>query len=388
MNRRVQSIPPSATLAITSRLKQMAADGEDVCNFAAGEPDFDTPEHIKSAAQEALASGKTKYGPQTGLKELREAIARKLETENGLSYGPDRIVISNGAKQSLFNVLMALCDRGDEVVIPSPYWLSYPEMVRISGAEPVFIRGRQTEDFKLSPGRLEGAVTDRTRAVILNSPSNPLGIVYSEDELRGLADVAVRHGIMIISDEIYEKLVYDGATHTSVGSFSPEVQELTVTVNGFSKAWSMTGWRLGYAAAPADLVKAMSALQSHSTSGPNTFAQYGALAALSGGDDVVTAMVEAFSDRREHLYGRLQSMSGVSCVKPSGAFYAFPNVSAYGLDSVTFAGRLLEEARVGVVPGMPFGTDEHVRLSYACSMEDLEKGADRMERFLATLPHT
>jgi aspartate aminotransferase len=280
---------------------------------------------------------------------------------------------------------MALCRSGDEVVIPSPYWLSYPEMVRVAGGTPVFVPCRQEDGFCMSPEQFAGAITDRTRAVVINSPSNPIGNAYDAEALRALAEIAVEKGITIVSDEIYEKIVYDGFQHTSVGSLSPEIFAQTVTANGFSKTYSMTGWRLGYFAGPVPVVKAAIALQSHSTSGANTFAQYGALEALRGPQACVGEMAQAFAERRELLYARLTGIQGVTCVKPQGAFYMFPNVSAFGLDSVTFAERLLEEHGVAMVPGAPFGADGHVRLSYACSLETIEKGMDGMERFMASL---
>lgn len=385
INRRVAAIPPSATLAVTSRAKALAAEGKEVFSFAAGEPDFDTPEHIKTAAAAALASGETKYAPVPGLPELRAAIAAKLGRDNGLSYLPEQVLLSCGAKHSLFNIIMALCDEDNEVVVPAPYWLSYPEMIRMASARPVFVRCREENDFKMTPEEFEAAVTDRTKAVILNSPSNPIGVVYSRDEIEGVVEVAVRRGLYIIADEVYEKLIYDGAEHVSPGSLSREALDLTVTINGFSKTYAMTGWRLGYCAGPLPLVKAASALQSHSTSSPTTFAQHGALAALEGPQDCIDEMARAFKERRTYLHGRLQSLPGVACVKPMGAFYALPSIAGSGLDSVTFAERLLDAENVAVVPGAPFGAEGHIRLSYACGMDNIRAGTDRLERFLASL---
>jgi len=385
LNPRISSITPSVTLAMASRAKQMAAEGRRICSFAAGEPDFDTPETVKAAAVNALNSGKTKYAPVAGLPDLVLAIAEKLGKENGLFYSPDQIVVSNGAKHSVFNVLMALCEAEAEVVIPSPYWLSYPEMVKIAGGKPVLVPCREEDDFKMTPEQFEEVITSHTKAVIINSPSNPIGTVYAADELKALVEVAVRHDCLIISDEVYEKIVYDEAEHVSLGSFSEEALRLTVTVNGFSKSWSMTGWRLGYFGGPAELARSVRSLQSHSTSGPNTFAQYGALEALKEPSTFVNDMVRAFAERRDYLYRRLTSIEGITCVKPMGAFYMLPNISEFGLDSVTFSERLLEEAGVAVAPGVAFGADSNIRFSYACSLDDIREGMDRLEQFVDAL---
>lgn len=385
LNQRISAIPPSASLSITAKAKALKAEGKSVCSLAAGEPDFDTPEHIKKAAAEALAAGETKYSPAVGLPALKEAICEKLKTENGMSYETSQVIVSNGAKHSLFNVFMGLLREGEEVIIPSPYWLSYPEMVAIAGGQAKILPGEESNGFKITAEDLEGAITPRTKAVVVNSPSNPSGIVYTPDELRALAEVAVKNNVYIVSDEIYEKILYEDAEHKSIGSFSDEILAMTITVNGFSKAFSMTGWRLGYAAMPAPLAKAIGALQSHSTSGPNTFAQYGGVAALKGGDDACKTMVEAFAERREYLHGRLSDINGISCVKPMGAFYMLPNISRFGLDSVAFATRLLDEKHVAVVPGIAFGSPEHVRMSYACSLDELSESMDRLESFVASL---
>jgi aspartate aminotransferase len=385
MNSIISTIPPSVSLAITSKAKALAAAGEAVCSFAAGEPDFDTPEVIKAAAAEALARGETKYTPASGLMALRVAIAEKLEQENGLTYAPEQIVVSNGAKHSLFNIFMAILNPGDEVLIPAPYWLSYPEMVKIAGGTPVIVATDEARDFKVTPEALEASITNKTRAIVVNSPSNPIGVVYSGDELRALAEIAVKHDLLIISDEIYEKMIYDGIKHVSIGSFGDEVFKRTVTINGFSKAFSMTGWRLGYFAAPTAIVKVAGTLQSHSTSGPNTFAQYGGIAALKSAAGDVAGMVAAFDDRREFMYERLAAIEGVTCVKPQGAFYMLPNISSFGIDSVTFASRLLEDAKVAVVPGAAFGADANIRMSYACSKENIEEGVSRLANFVAKL---
>ena len=385
LNERVSAIAPSLTLAIDAKAKALIAAGEKVCGFGAGEPDFDTPEHVKEAAAKALREGKTKYAPNDGILELRAAIADKLSIENKLSYTIDQILVSTGAKQSLFNIFMALCREGDEIIIPAPFWLSYPEMVRVAGGTPVFVHGSESHGLKVTASQVEAAITKRTKAIVLNSPSNPTGMVYTRDELRALAEVAVKYNLSIISDEIYEKIVYDGVEAVSVGSLSPEIFKRTITVNGFSKPYSMTGWRLGYFAGPVELVKAASALQSHSTSAPNTFAQYGAVAALRGPQDCVAKMVKAFDERRQYLFKRLSDMKGITCVKPSGAFYVFPNISAFGLSSIDFSQKILEREKMAVVPGLPFGADENIRLSYACSMANLEEGMTRLERFIGTL---
>jgi aspartate aminotransferase len=385
INKRIASIPPSVTLGVTSKAKAMKAAGEAVYSFAAGEPDFDTPEHIKSAAVQALTDGQTKYAPVTGLPALRSAISNKLKAENGLDYAPEQVVVSCGAKHSLFNIIMALCDEGEEVIVPTPYWLSYTEMIRVSGASPVLVRARQENDFKITPEEFEAAITPNTKAIIFNSPSNPIGIVYTRSEIEAIVEVALRHGIYIIADEIYEKLLYDGAEHVSPGSLSAEALEMVITVNGFSKAYSMTGWRLGYFAGPQKLVKAVTALQGHSTSSPTTFAQYGAVAALEGSQECLKEMGVAFAERRNYIYNRISAIEGVSCVKPGGAFYVLPDISSFGLDSVSFAEQLLTAEGVAVVPGAPFGVDGNVRLSYACSMENIEKGLDGFERFIKTL---
>ena len=385
LNERVTAITPSVTLAIDAKAKALAAAGESVCGFGAGEPDFDTPEHVKEAAAKALRDGKTKYAPNDGILDLRAAIADKLASENKLSYKIEQVLVSNGAKHSLFNIFMALCRAGDEVIIPAPYWLSYPEMVRVAGGTPVFVRGSEAHGLKVTASQVEAAITPRTKALVLNSPSNPTGMVYTRDELRSLAEMAVKHNLYIVSDEIYERMVYDGVEAVSVGSISHEIFKRTITVNGFSKPYAMTGWRLGYFAGPVEIVKAASALQSHSTSAPNTFAQYGAVAALRGPQDCVGKMVKAFDERRQVLHKALISMKGISCVKPTGAFYVFPNISSFGLSSMVFAEKLLEKEKMAVVPGIPFGADENIRLSYACSMSNIEEGMTRLERFIDEL---
>ncbi|MCX7723099.1 MAG: pyridoxal phosphate-dependent aminotransferase [Verrucomicrobiae bacterium] len=382
---RALALTPSLTLAIDAKAKQMKADGIDVVGFGAGEPDFDTPQHIKDAAAKALAAGFTKYTPAAGIPELRQAIAEKHRRENGLEYKPSQIIVSCGGKHSCYNVIMATCQEGDEVVIPSPYWLSYPEMVKLAGARPVFIQTTDATEFKVTPEQLRAAITPRTRLFILNSPSNPTGTVYTPEEIKALGDVCVQNGVLIMSDEIYEHLVYDGAVHKSVASFSRAHYEHTIIVHGFAKAWSMTGWRLGWCAAPEPIAKAVDAIQSHSTSNPTSFAQKGAVAALTSPNDHLKEWLAEFDRRRRYAHARLNSMPGISCCNAKGAFYLFPNISKLGLKSVDFCAKLLEEQKVAAVPGIAFGSDDHIRISYATSMENIEKGLDRLEKFVRQL---
>ncbi|MGA3171721.1 MAG: pyridoxal phosphate-dependent aminotransferase [Chthoniobacteraceae bacterium] len=382
---RANSLTPSLTLSIDSKSKAMKAEGIDVCGFAAGEPDFDTPDHIKAAAVEALNKGLTKYTPSSGIPELRQAIAEKFAADNQVEYKSSQVIVSNGAKQSCFNAILATCEPGDEVVIPSPYWLSYPEMVRIAGAEPVFVQTREQNGWKMTADDFENAMTPRTKMVILNTPGNPTGAVYTKEELEKIVEVAAEEDILILSDEIYEKLVYDGTPHVSVAGLSPEAYRLTITVNGFSKAYAMTGWRLGYLGAPEPIAKAIDSIQSHSTSNPCSFAQYGGLAALRGDQQAVADMRDEFSLRRDYMFDRLASISQVSVVKPLGAFYFLANISRLSLTSQNFADRLLSKANVAVVPGAAFGDDRTIRLSYATSLDIIKKGMDRFEDFCRTL---
>jgi aspartate aminotransferase len=383
--KRAAALSPSLTLAIDSKAKQMKAEGHDVVGFGAGEPDFDTPQHIKDAAAKALADGFTKYTPSSGIPELREAIVQKFQRDNGLTYKPSQIIVSNGGKHSCYNVILATCEEGDEVIIPSPYWLSYPEMVTLAGATPVILKTTDQTEFKVTPEQLRSAITPRTRLFILNSPSNPTGSVYTPDELRILADICVERGVLIMSDEIYEHLLYDGAVHRSVASFSPKHQEHTIIVHGFAKAWSMTGWRLGFLAAPEPIAKAIDALQSHSTSNPCSFAQKGGVAALTGPQDHLPKWLAEYSKRRTVAWQRLNAMPGITCVNSKGAFYLFPNISRTGLNSRDFCSRLLEQEKVAAVPGIAFGADDFIRLSYATSLANIEKGLERMDRFVRGL---
>ena len=378
---RLTELTPSLTLAIDSKAKALKAEGVDVCGFGAGEPDMDTPEHIKAAAIEALNKGLTKYTPSSGIPELRQAISKKLSADNKLEYKPGQVIVSNGAKQSCFNAIAAVLNPGDEVIIPAPFWLSYPEMVRIAGGVPVIVNTKEENGWKMTAEEFENAMTPCTKMVIINSPGNPTGSVYTRDELRAISEVAAEEDIYILSDEIYEKLTYDGAEHVSIASLTPEAYDLTITVNGFSKAYAMTGWRLGYLAAPEPIAKAIDAMQSHMTSNPCSFAQYGALAAITGDQQCVTDMREEFDIRRQYMFERLSSISGISAVKPLGAFYVLANISSFGLKSQNFSDRLLSKANVALVPGIAFGDDRTVRLSYATSLDIIKTGLDRIEEF-------
>jgi aspartate aminotransferase len=380
--RRAAALTPSITLAIDAKAKQMKADGIDVIGFGAGEPDFQTPKHITQAAIDALNAGFTKYTPSSGIPELRQAAADKFKRDNGLAYKPSQIIISCGGKHSCCNVILALCDPGDEVVIPAPYWLSYPEMARLAEAKPIIIETTDQTEFKITPAQLRAALTPRTRLFILNSPSNPTGSLYTRAEIRALGDICVEKGVLIMSDEIYEKLVYDGAEHTSVASFSPRHYEHTIIVHGLAKAYSMTGWRIGLTAAPEPIARAIDAIQSHSTSNPTSFAQKGAVAALNGPQDHLPVWLAEFARRRAYAWKKLNSIPGISCVNAKGAFYLFPNISGTGLKSMEFCAQLLEQQKVAAIPGVAFGADNYIRLSYATSMENIEKGLERIDQFV------
>ncbi|CBN54897.1 MULTISPECIES: pyridoxal phosphate-dependent aminotransferase [Kamptonema] len=379
---RVGEVPPSLTLAIAAKAKAMKAQGIDVCSFSAGEPDFDTPDRIKAAAKLALDSGLTKYGPAAGEPKLREAIARKLREENHLSYQAENIIVTNGGKHSLYNLMMALIDRGDEVIIPSPYWLSYPEMVKLASGKPVIVPTDASTGYKITPEQLRQAITDRTKLFILNSPSNPTGMVYSPAEIKALAEVVVERDILVVSDEIYEKIIYDGAEHASIGSFGKEIFERTIISSGFAKAYSMTGWRIGYLAGPLALIKAAITVQGHSTSNVCTFAQYGAIAAFEGEQDCVEKMRLAFAQRRQVMFDLLNAIPGISCAKPDGAFYMFVNIAKTGMTSLEFCDALLEQQQIAVIPGIAFGADDHIRLSYATDLATIEKGMERLDKFV------
>jgi len=408
--RRTTLINPSPTLAVTAKEKQMKAQGIDVIGFGAGEPDFDTPIYIKDAAKKSIDEGFTKYTATSGIEELKKAICQKFKQDNALDYEPSQIIVSCGAKHSLFNAIMCLCEKGDEVILPSPYWVSYLEQIKLSQAKPVIIETSEKYNFKLPYRTFKHAITPKTKCLILNSPSNPTGMVYTRDELKAIADLAVKHGFYIISDEVYEKLIYEGE-HISIASFGPEIKNLAIVINGVSKAYSMTGWRIGYAAGPKELIAAMGNLQDHSTSNPTSIAQKAALAAISElglsrpafaegtppteggrmGLSPMSLMVNEFRNRRDYIVEKLNSIPGISCLKPQGAFYAFPNISK--LIGKTIKGQkitgslslsevLLNEAKVTVIPGIAFGADKYIRLSYATSMENIKEGLRRIEEVL------
>jgi len=379
---RVSQVAPSLTLAISAKAKAMKAEGIDVCSFSAGEPDFDTPEHIKTAAKQALDAGKTKYGPAGGEPKLREAIAHKLRNENHLDYNAANVIVTNGGKHSLFNLMLALIEPGDEVIIPAPYWLSYPEMVKLAEGKPIIVSTDAQSGYKITPQQLRQAITPQTRLFVLNSPSNPTGVVYTPAEMQALAEVIVEHDIWVVSDEIYERILYENAQHVSIGALGREIFERTIISNGFAKAYSMTGWRLGYLAAPVELIKAVTTIQGHSTSNVCTFAQYGAIAALEGSQDCVEQMRQAFAERRQVMLSGLNAIPGLTCARPDGAFYLFINISKTGLASLEFCDALLETHQVAAIPGIAFGADDHIRLSYATDMTSIHKGMERLEKFV------
>ncbi len=394
ISKKFASVAPSSTLAITAKVNEMKANGIDVVGFGAGEPDFNTPKHISDAAIKAINDGFTRYTPASGTKELKAAVAEKFKRDNNLDYGIENIVISNGAKHSLMNALGVILNPGDEVIIPTPCWVSYPEMVKLNDGVPVLLKASEEEGFVVSAQKIASAITDKTRAVIINTPSNPTGMIYSEEELRKIAALCVEKNIYVISDEIYEHLIYGDTKHVSIASFGEDIKDLTIIINGVSKTYAMTGWRIGYTASNAALAKAMSSVQSHATSNPNSIAQKAAQAALNGSMDEVIAMKAEFEKRRNYMVERMNTLPGVSCLMPQGAFYVMMNVKAlFGKsfngkvikDSGSFAEILLDEALVSVVPCKDFDSDEHVRWSYATSMENIVKGLDRLEEFLNKL---
>ena len=391
---RTKRIKPSPTLAVTARAKELKSQGVDVVGFGAGEPDFDTPDNIKAAANAAIAEGFTKYTPAGGMDELKDAVIEKFRKDNGLTYSRKEILISCGGKHSLYNLFMAVLNPGDEIIVPAPYWVSYPDMALLSDATPVIVSGQEANGFRITPSDLEKAITPKTRALVINSPSNPTGAAYTGEELTALTQVALTHNLLIISDEIYEKMVYDGFPFISVASLGEEIKKNTVVCNGVSKTYSMTGWRIGYAAGPPAIIGAMNNIQSQSTSNPTSIAQKAAIEALRGPQDSVNKMVAEFDKRRMYIVDRLNSIPGVTCFKPQGSFYVFPNVSSYygktGAGkklggSGDLAAYLREPAQVAVVSGDAFGSDEHIRLSYATSMATIEKGLDRIEAALKEL---
>lgn len=379
---RVGEVTPSLTLAIAAKAKAMKAEGIDVCSFSTGEPDFDTPEHIKAAAKTALDQGKTKYGPAAGEPKLRSAIAHTLNKDKGLEYQPENIVVTNGGKHGLYNLVMALIEAGDEVIIPAPYWLSYPEMVKLAGGVPVVVSTDASTGYKITPQQLTKSITRKTKLFILNSPSNPSGVVYTKAEIKALAEVVVEQDILVVSDEIYEKIIYDGAEHLSIASLGKEIFERTIISSGFAKAYAMTGWRVGYLAGAANLIKAVSTIQGHSTSNVCTFAQYGAIAALESPQDCVEQMRMAFAQRRQAIMLILNEIPGITYAKPDGAFYMFVNISKTGMTSLEFCDALLESQQVAVIPGIAFGADDHIRISYATDLATIEKGMDRLDKFV------
>ncbi len=387
------SIEPSVTLEITAKAAALRAAGENVISFSVGEPDFNTPENIQDAGVEAIRKGVTKYTAASGTPELKEAICKKLKVENGLEYKPSNIIISNGGKHSIYNALLAILNPEDEVIFSTPYWVSYPDLVRIAGGVPVIIPTTEEKEFKFNSADLDQFKTNRTKAVILNSPSNPTGTVYTKEELQDIADWAVKNNVFIISDELYEKLVYDGEEHVSIASLGDDIKRLTILINGMSKAYAMTGWRIGYAAAEQEITKVMSNVQSHTTSNPSSVSQYASVVGLSGDQSSIAAMRDEFDKRRLRMVELINGINGLSCLKPKGAFYVMLNYSQYigkeveGMkinDSVDFTTLLLEKCKVAVVPGKAFGDDKYVRLSYATSMENIENGLERVKNLLGS----
>ncbi|EMI09633.1 pyridoxal phosphate-dependent aminotransferase [Anoxybacillus gonensis] len=386
--KRVAALTPSSTLAITAKAKELKAAGHDVIGLGAGEPDFNTPQHIMEAAVKAMYDGHTKYTPSGGLATLKQEIIKKFQQDQQLDYKPSEIIVCVGAKHALYTLFQVILDEGDEVIIPTPYWVSYPEQVKLAGGVPVYVEGLEENEFKITPEQLKQAITNRTKAVIINSPSNPTGVIYTKEELQALGEVCVAHDILIVSDEIYEKLVYGGHEHVSIAQLSPELKKQTIIINGVSKSHSMTGWRIGYAVGDADIIRAMTDLASHSTSNPTSIAQYAAIAAYSGPQEPVEHMRQAFEQRLNIIYDRLIQIPGFSCVKPQGAFYLFPNAkeaaTMTGYENVdAFVEALLDEAKVALVPGSGFGAPNNVRLSYATSLDLLHKALDRIETFIS-----
>ncbi|MCI1943940.1 pyridoxal phosphate-dependent aminotransferase [Clostridium luticellarii] len=394
LSKKAEKIQPSITLEITAKAKKMKSQGIDVIGFGAGEPDFNTPENIQKAAVAAMKEGYTKYTPASGILELKEAVVKKFKVDNGLEYSTDQIIISTGAKQCLCNAFQAVLNPGDQVIIAVPYWVSYPELVRLSGGVPVFVDTKEENDFKYTVEDLQKAYTDKTKVIIINSPNNPTGSIYSEEELKQIADFAREKDILILSDEIYEKLIYGNRRHVSIAGISQDAYSRTIVINGVSKTYAMTGWRIGYCAADKDIIKLMSNVQSHTTGNPNSIAQYAALAALNGENSQIENMMDEFKKRREYMIEKIDSIEGLSCLKPEGAFYVMLNISkTFGKtidghsigNSLEFSSLLLEKEKVAVVPGLGFGIDGYVRLSYATSMENIKRGLDRIGQFVSKL---
>lgn len=394
ISNKAKGIKPSSTLAITAKAKEMKVEGVDVVGFGAGEPDFDTPQHIKDAAIEAINSGFTKYTPASGIMELKKAICSKLLNDNGLKYSPNQIVISNGAKHSLTNTFMAILNIGDEVIIPAPFWLSYAQMVKMADGIPVIVNTKKANNYKVTTEQLQEAMTEKTKAIIINSPSNPTGMLYSKEELEDIANFAVKNDLYVVSDEIYEKLIYDGKKHVSIASLGEEIFKRTIVINGVSKSYAMTGWRIGYAAANQEVASLMGNMQSHASSNPNSIAQRAALAAISGSEKCIDDMKIEFNKRRNYMIERIKNIDYISCLKPQGAFYVFVDLTTLLNKSYKgtkienadmFAKLLLENEQVAVIPCTDFGFDTHIRLSYAISLDNIEKGLDRIEAFINTL---
>lgn len=393
ISKRAQDVPVSATIAVTARAQELKAQGVDVVGFGAGEPDFDTPDYIKDAAIAAIKAGKTKYTPAAGIMDLRTAIAKKLQKDNGLEYTPNQVMVNIGGKHSVYEAMQAVLDPGDEVILPAPYWVTYLETIKLAGATPKIIQTDKSTDYKVTPAQLKKAIKKKTALFVLNSPNNPGGFTYTPQEQLELAKVLEGTNVIVISDEMYEKLVYGDTKFVSFASVSKDAFDRTLTMNGFSKAFSMTGWRLGYTAGPLDVIKAMSRLQDHMTSNPVTFAQYAAITALGEqAGPTIEKMRKEFERRGKYMVERLNAIKGLECKEPTGAFYCFPDVSSHyghkigGVEikgSMDFAQALLEQAKVALVPGLPFGCDNNVRLSFACSMEQITKGLDRIEKWLS-----
>jgi aspartate aminotransferase len=387
--KRVKALTPSTTLAITAKAAELKAQGYDVIGLGAGEPDFNTPQHIIEAALQSMNAGYTKYTPSAGLPALKKAIIDKFKQDQEIEYKLNELIVVNGAKHALYTLFQVILDEGDEVIIPTPYWVSYPEQVKLAGGVPVYIEGSEQNDFKIRPEQLSAAITEKTRAVIINSPSNPTGMIYSSEELKALGQVCLEKNILIVSDEIYEKLIYDNNKHVSIAQLSPQLKEQTIIINGVSKSHSMTGWRIGYAAGNKEIITAMTNLASHSTSNPTTTAQYGTIAAYTGSQEPVEQMRKAFESRLNKIYDQLISIEGFSCIKPQGAFYLFPNVKKAaeltGFETVdAFVEGLLEEQMVAVIPGSGFGAPDNIRLSYATSLDALEGAIKRINEFIET----
>ena len=394
LSKKALAVKPSSTLAITAKAKELKAQGLDVVGFGAGEPDFDTPKNICDAAIKAINDGFTKYTPASGINELKQAISDKFKKFNNVDYKPNQIVISNGGKHSLTNVFEAIINPGDEVIIPAPYWLSYPEIVKLAGGVPVFVRGGKEQGYKVTAEQLQAATTDKTKAIVLNTPSNPTGMIYTEAELRAIADYAVKNDVYVVADEMYEYLVYNGEKHISIASFNEEIYKRTITVCGLAKSYAMTGWRIGYTGSTEEIAKVMGSIQSHQTSNPNSIAQKAAVEALSGDQTTVKMMIEEFDKRRKYMYDRFKKMPYVSTLEPLGAFYVFVDVSEvinkeYKGEKVETAAKmasiLIEDYNVAVVPCADFGFEDHIRLSYAISIEQIDKGLTRIEEFLSSL---